>query len=71
MRPKNPSDITVTLPCSLAEFFNGSLKTVKYMRNKILPDNRTIQQVEEEVQVEVKPGYDLDTILNFSNMGNE
>lgn len=41
--PNSPSDINMTLNCSLAELYNGSLKTVKYMRSKILPDGRTIQ----------------------------
>ena len=69
--PNAPATIDITLKCSLAEFYNGSLKKVKYSRNKIFPDGRTIQKVDEEVQVEVKPGYDTDTVLNFSQMGNE
>ena len=68
---KKPADITVTLKCTLAEFYNGSLKTVKYSRDKTKPDGRTVQKVEEELQVEVKPGFDSDTCLTFAGMGND
>ena len=41
--PNAPSNIKMTLKCSLAEFYNGSLKKVTYSRDKIFPDGRTIQ----------------------------
>ena len=37
-----PKDINITLNCSLYEFYNGSLKTFSYQRDKLLPDNRNI-----------------------------
>lgn len=46
---KKPADIIVTLKCTLAEFYNGSLKTAKYMRDKTSPDGRTIQKVQDEI----------------------
>lgn len=33
LKPDSPKDIEMTLSCSLQEFYNGSMKTVKYSRN--------------------------------------
>ena len=33
-----PEDIEVVLPCSIYEFYNGSLKTFTYLRNELMPD---------------------------------
>ena len=41
------------------------MKSVKYMRDQIKPDGRTIVQVQEEFQLEIKPGFDEDTCLTF------
>jgi len=43
-----PKDIEVCLACTIHEFYNGSLKTFTYMRDRILPDGRSIEQVEEQ-----------------------
>ena len=70
-KPSKPKDVTVTLQCTLAEFYNGSLKCAKYQRDKIFPDGRSIQKVDEELNVEVKPGFDSKTVLTFKGKGNE
>ena len=36
-----------------------------------MPDGRSQQKVEENMTVEVKPGYDTDTELCFSTKGNQ
>ena len=41
-KPPQPEDITVTVSASLLDFYNSSMKTVKYMRDQINPDGRTI-----------------------------
>ena len=66
-----PKDINITLNCSLYEFYNGSLKTFSYQRDKLLPDNRNIHQVEEQMTIEIKPGYDTDKVITFPSKGNE
>jgi len=47
------------------------MKTVKYSRNQIYPDGRTVNQIEEELKVEIKPGYDDITILTIAGQGHE
>lgn len=70
-KPCPPEDIVCTLNCSLYEYYNGSIKTCKYLRNQIYPDGRTINKVPEEQQVEIKPGYDEKTVLTFAGKGHE
>lgn len=36
-----PVNVEVTLKCTIAEFYNGSLKCIKYNRSKINLDGRT------------------------------
>ena len=47
------------------------MKTIKYQREKTYPDGRSINRVEEEMKIEVKPGYDEKTVLTFPGKGNE
>lgn len=35
------------------------------------PDNRSLVNVEEEMTIEVKKGYDTDTVLTFTSKGHE
>jgi hypothetical protein len=65
-----PKDIEVVLPCTIYEFYNGSLKTFSYKRIELMPDNRTPQEIDEELTVEVKPGYSTDTVLRYATKGN-
>lgn len=69
--PTAPKDISVVLRCTLFEFYNGSLKEFKYHRNRLLPDGKTIEDVEETMTVEVKPGFDTDSVLTFKTRGHE
>jgi DnaJ homolog subfamily B member 13 len=48
-KSNKPKDVTVTMSCSLIELYNGSLKTVKYSRDQIHPDGRSIKKVDEEL----------------------
>ena len=66
-----PEDITVTLGCTLHEFYNGCLKKAAYERQVLLHDGKTTREAREEVTVEVKPGYSESTVLTFANKGNE
>lgn len=72
-QPKHqpPKDVEIEAKCTLAEFYNGSLKSLKYERDEIFVDERTVRKVEELVQFEVKPGYQDGTVLVFKSRGNE
>ena len=70
-RPAAPKDLEIKVCCSLKEFYNGSMKTAKYSRDKIYPDGRSIKKVDEELSIEVKPGFDVKTVLTFPGKGNE
>lgn len=61
----------MTLPCTLFEFYNGSLKSFSYKRDKLMPDGRSVEQVEETMQLEVKPGFDTDTEIVYPTRGHE
>jgi len=66
-----PDDIEIHLPCTIYEFYNGSLKEFTYFRDELMPDGRTVLKSEEQMVVEVKPGYDTDTVVTFPSRGNE
>jgi len=46
-----PKNVEVTVKCTIAEFYNGSIKKVKYQRQKIGLDGRTYTTVEETQQI--------------------
>lgn len=66
-----PQDIEIQLPCSIFEFYNGSLKTVEYKRKQLQRDGKTLNEVEESLTIEVKPGDDETTVLEFPERGNQ
>jgi DnaJ family protein B protein 4 len=61
----------VTLGCTIFEFYNGSIKKIDYTRQVLEPDGRSIRNQDESMTIEVKPGYDTDTVLTFSSKGHE
>ena len=69
--PENPGNIKVTLNCTLAEFYNGSMKTVKYEAQEVQHDGRTTQIVTRSQQVQVNPGFNEKTKLNFKGKGHQ
>ena len=70
-RPEDPQDIEVVLSCTLSEFYNGSLKTATYRREILQKDGVTSDKIEENLIIEVKPGYDTDTVLVYPSKGYE
>ena len=65
----DPHDIEVVLSCTLSEFYNGSLKTATYRREILQKDGVTPDKIEENLIIDVKPGYDAETILVFPSKG--
>ena len=68
---KKGKDIIINLECSLDELYNGCIKNVKYLRNKVASDAVTLEEVEENVDVEILKGYDKNSEIIFKEMGNE
>ena len=64
-------DIVVNVACTIYEFYNGSLKHLDFVRYMLLPDGKTKQLTDQEMTVEVKAGYNPDTVLRFPQRGNQ
>lgn len=69
--PPAPKDVTVVCDCTLAEFYNGAMKTVTYSYSKVQHDARTVKQAQKSHTFQVFPGYSENTELSFANLGNE
>lgn len=61
----------IKLDCSVYEFYNGSLKKFSYLRQKLKQDGKSLEEVEETMEIEVKPGDDEETVHVFPQRGNE
>ena len=66
-----PADIEVTLECTLHEFYNGCLKKLSYERQQLMHDGKTTRPKQEEINVEVKPGFSEATVIQYTSKGNE
>jgi len=66
-----PSDVEINLKCTLEEFYNGSLKKTTYKRDKIQGNGRSVCKIDEDIVVDVKPGYTAGTKLRYKLRGNE
>ena len=66
-----PKDVVVEVSCTLAEFYNGSIKQVDYSRNEVQYDAKSVQLVRKVQQVEVKPGFSEKSELVFKSSGNQ
>ena len=71
VRPPAPKDVTLEAKCTLYELYNGSMKTLKYTRDKTHWNNRTLEKVEETIKIEIKPGYAIGEVLTYAHRGNE
>ena len=68
---KKAKDIIIDLECTLEELYIGCTKNVKYIRKKVASDSVTLEEVEENIDVEVLRGYDKNSVVVFKGMGNE
>ena len=68
---KKANDIIINLECTLEELYNGTVKNVKYNRKIVSPYSVTLEEKEENVDVEILKGYDKNTVIKFPGMGNE
>ena len=63
--------IDVELYCTLEELYNGCTKTVKYKKCNLSLDNKSQEEKECSIDVEILPGYDKTTVIPFKELGNE
>ena len=68
---KRAKDIVIELECTLEELYNGCVKNVKYNRKKVASDSVSLEEVEDNVDVEILRGYDKNSVIKFKEMGNE
>ena len=71
VKERKEKDFVIELECSLEELYNGCIKNVKYTRKKISSDSVTLEDVEENIDVEILRGYDKNSVIVFKGMGNE
>ena len=71
VKERKEKDFVIELECSLEELYNGCIKNVKYTRKKISSDSVTLEDVEENIDVEILRGYDKNSTIRFKGMGNE
>ena len=71
VKERKEKDFAIELECSLEELYNGCIKNVKYTRKKISSDSVTLEDVEENIDVEILRGYDKNSTIRFKGMGNE
>ena len=65
-----PADITITVDCTLEEFYNGSIKQINYEREIVQHDAKTKKMEPCVQQIEVKPGFSESSELIFKKKGH-
>eukprot|EP00347_Sterkiella_histriomuscorum_P002124 403369378 len=68
--PPRHSDVFVEIPCTLFEFYNGSIKVAKYERKELALDGHTIKTVQIQKSIQVRPGYSQANNLTFKGEGH-
>ena len=68
---KKAKDIIIDLECTLEELYIGCIKNVKFIRKKVASDSVTLEEVEENIDVDILRGYDKNSVIVFKGMGNE
>ena len=66
-----PSDVVITVDCTLEELYNGSIKEIEYRRDVLQHDAKTCVSESQVQQIEIKPGFSESTELVFKKMGNQ
>lgn len=66
-----PSDIEVTIECTMKEFYCGSVHQIEFDRQEIHHVPKVSTLFKRTKQVEVKPGYSESTVLVFRGEGNQ
>jgi hypothetical protein len=48
----------------------GTMRQLTYTRNVLNDDGKSMREVQVKKDIEVRPGYSADTVLNFPNEGH-
>ena len=64
-------DVVVTLHCTLQEFYVGSIKTCEYQVSEVQHDGKTVTKVMKQKVIQVDPGFGVDTVLTFKDLGDQ
>ncbi len=68
---ETPSDKVINVECTLEEFYNGSIKHVEYEIEEVQHDAKTVKRVTKTYEVQVNPGFGVETVLTFKSLGNQ
>jgi DnaJ family protein B protein 13 len=68
---KSVKTLDVLVECSLNELYNGCSKTVTYTKSILNADGQTTRDIQETKILDIKPGFNSTSILNFQGLGNE
>ena len=66
-----PSPIEIVFECTLAEFYNGANKLATFKREKLRHDAKSTEIVEEQLKMQVRPGFSETTVIEVKEQGNE
>jgi len=69
-KPAKPPPMTLPMPVTLAEIYNGATKKVEYTRRVLQPDMTTVEQA-ETLHIRVAPGWQESAVSIFPGMGHE
>lgn len=69
--PPKPNDLVVNCECTLEELYEGCMKKVNYERNVLGLDGKSNKPQKQEMEVEIKPGYQEGEIMRFPGKGHE
>lgn len=71
--PKGPlvGDCYVRVPVTLQELYNGCQKTIRYERQTLELDGRTLRLHLYNKQIYVKPGFSNYTNLTYTEEGHQ
>ena len=61
----------LVLPVTYFECYNGAMKDVDFKRRVLYAASKQTREVEDYIQIEVKPGYSEETVLRFPKRGHE
>eukprot|EP01016_Furgasonia_blochmanni_P034292 TRINITY_DN3679_c0_g1_i3.p2 TRINITY_DN3679_c0_g1~~TRINITY_DN3679_c0_g1_i3.p2 ORF type:complete len:214 (-),score=49.83 TRINITY_DN3679_c0_g1_i3:938-1579(-) len=63
--------LIVPVKCTLNELYNGCSKKVAFARIVLNADGRTTREAQESRDLEIQPGYGVETEIKLNGQGNE
>ena len=66
-----PVDLVISCECTLDELYMGCLKKLQFERLVLGLDGKSTRKQNDEIEVEIRPGYSDGEKLTFNGNGNE